>query len=71
MNLVTKVYKKLDLQSISLLKEKLIRDYDEKLAKKTITHKILSTLIVDNYKKPLILMLIADIERHETILKKS
>ncbi len=71
MNLVTKVCKKLNLQSISLLKEKLIRDYDEKLAKKIITHKILLILIIDNYKKPLILMLITDIEHYKIILKKS
>ncbi len=70
MNLVTEVCKKLNLQSISLLKEKLIRGYDEKLAKKIITYKILSILIVNNYKKSLILILITDIEHHETILKK-
>ncbi len=71
MNLVTKVYKKLDLQSISLLKEKLIRGCDEKLAKKIIIHKILSTLIINNYKKSLILMLITDIKHCKIILKKS
>ncbi len=70
MNLVTKVCKKLDLQPISLLKEKLIRGYDEKLAKKIITYKILSILIVSNYKKPSILMLITDIKHHEAILEK-
>ncbi len=70
MNLVTKVYKKLDLQFISLLKEKLIRDYDEKLAKKIITYKILFTLIVNNYKKSSVLMLIINIKHHEIILKK-
>ncbi len=70
MNLVTKVCKKLDLQLISLLKEKLIRGYDEKLAKKIIIHKILLILIVNNHKKSLILMLIADIKHYETILEK-
>jgi len=70
MNLVTKVYKKLNLQPISLLKEKLIRGYDEKLAKKIITYKILSILIINNYKKPLILMLIINIKHYEIILKK-
>ncbi len=70
MNLITKVCKKLSLQSISLLKEKLIRGYDEKLAKKIITHKILSILIINNYKKSSTLILIINIEHHETILKK-
>ncbi len=70
-NLITKVYKKLDLQPISLLKEKLVRDYIEKLAKKIITHKILSILIINNYKKSLILMLITDIKHYEIILERS
>jgi len=39
-NLVNKVCEKLKIQSISLTKKKLIRDYDEKIFKKTITHKI-------------------------------
>jgi len=35
-NLVNKVCKKLEIQFISLTKEKLIRDYDEKIFKKII-----------------------------------
>jgi len=46
-NLVDKVCKKLKIQSISLTKEKLIKDYDEKIFKKIITHKILLNLIID------------------------
>jgi len=69
-NLVNKVCKKLEIQSISLTKEKLIRDYDEKIFKKTITHKILLNLIIESYKKLTVLMLIADINHHEVILSK-
>ncbi len=54
-----------------MLKEKLIRDYDEKLIKKIITYKILFILIVNNYKKSFILMLIINIKHYEIILKKS
>ncbi len=69
-NLVDKVCKKLKIQFISLTKEKLIRDYNEKIFKKTITHKILFNLIIESYKKLTVSMLIADINHHEVILSK-
>jgi len=69
-NLVNRVCKKLEIQSISLTKEKLIRDYDEKISKKIITHKILLNLIIESHKKLTVSMLIADIDHHEVILSK-
>jgi len=69
-NLVNKVCKKLKIQFISLTKEKLIRDYDEKIFKKIITHKILLNLIIESHKKLTVSMLIADIDHHEVILSK-
>ncbi len=69
-NLVDKVCEKLKIQSISLTKEKLIRDYDEKIFKKIITHKILLNLIIKSHKKLTVSMLIADINHHEVILSK-
>jgi len=68
--LVNKVCQKLEIQSISLAKEKLIRDYDEKLARKTITYKILLNLTIESHKKLTMSMLIADIKHHEAILSK-
>ncbi len=68
--LVDKVCQKLEIQSILLAIEKLIRDYDEKLARKTITHKILLNLTIKSHKKLMMSMLIADIEHHEAILNK-
>ncbi len=68
--LVDKVCEKLEVQSILLVKEKLIRDYDEKLVRKTITHKILLNLTIESHKKLTMSMLIADIEHHEAILSK-
>jgi len=68
--LVDKVCQKLEIQFILLAKEKLIRDYDEKLARKTITHKILLNLTIESHKKLTMSMLIADIEHHEAILSK-
>jgi len=69
-NLVNRVCKKLEIQSISLTKEKLIRDYDEKISKKIIIHKILLNLIIESHKKLTVSMLIADIDHHEVILSK-
>jgi len=69
-NLVNRVCEKLEIQSISLTKEKLIRDYDEKISKKIITHKILFNLIIESHKKLTVSMLIADIDHHEVILSK-
>ncbi len=69
-NLVNKVCEKLRIQFISLTKEKLIRDYDEKIFKKIITHKILFNLIIKSHKKLIISMLITDIDHHEVILSK-
>jgi len=68
--LVNKICQKLEIQFILLAKEKLIREYDEKLARKTITHKILLNLTIESHKKLTVSMLIADIEHHEVILSK-
>ncbi len=70
-NLVNRVCKELRIQSISLTKEKLIKEYDEKIFKKTIIHKILLNLIIESHKKLTVSMLIADIDHHEVILEKS
>ncbi len=69
-NLVNKICKKLEIQFIFLTKEKLIRDYNEKIFKKIITHKILFNLIIKSHKKLTVSMLIANINHHEVILSK-
>ncbi len=69
-NLVNKVCEKLRIQSILLTKEKLIRNYDEKIFKKIITHKILLNFIIESHKKLTVSMLIADIDHHKVILSK-
>ncbi len=68
--LVNKVCKKLEIQFILLTKKKLIWNYDEKLFKKVITHKILLNLTIESHKKLTMSMLIVDIEHHEAILSK-
>jgi len=68
--LVNKVCKKLKIQFILLVKKKLIWNYDEKIVRKTITHKILLNFIIKSYKKLTMSMLITDIKHHEAILSK-
>jgi len=68
--LIDKICQKLEIQFISLTKEKLIRDYDEKLFKKIIIHKILLNLTIESHKKLTVSMLIVDIKHHEAILSK-
>ncbi len=68
--LVNKVCKKLEIQSILLAKEKLIQEYDEKLFKKAIIHKILLNLTIESHRELTMSMLITDIEHHEVILNK-
>ncbi len=68
--LVDQICQKLGIQPIRLAKEKLIRGYDGKLAKKAIIHKILPNLTVESHKKLTVPMLIADIDHHDAILGK-
>jgi len=68
--LVNQICQKLEIQFIWLAKEKLIREYDKKLTKKIITHKILLNLTVKSHKKLTVSMLIADINHHDVILEK-
>ncbi len=68
--LVDQICQKLEIQLIRLAKEKLIREYDEKLTRKIITHKILLNLTVESHKKLIVSMLIADINHHDIILEK-
>ncbi len=68
--LVNQICQKLEIQLIQLVKEKLIREYDKKLTKKIITHKILFNLTVESHKKLIVSMLIININHHDVILKK-
>ena len=70
-NLIDQICKKLEIQLISLIKEKLIRDYDDKLIKKIIIHKLLFNLTINDYKELTVSMLIININHHEIILNKS
>ena len=67
---VTQVYKELKLEVVSLSILKSLRDYNEKLFKRSITHCLLFELNVNNHRKETYLMLIAPIQ-HDLILSKS
>ncbi len=69
--LVNQICQKLKIQLIQLAKKKLIREYDEKLTKKIIIHKILFNLTVKSHKKLTVSMLIADINHHDVIFVRS
>ena len=64
------ICQELEIQFVQLTKKKLIREYDEKLVRKIITHKILLNLTIKDHKKLIVSMLIVDIEHHEVILEK-
>ncbi len=68
--LVDQICQKLEIQLIWLVKKKLIREYDKKLMKKIIIHKILLNLTVKSHKKLTVSILIADINHHDVILEK-
>ena len=61
---MNKVYKKLQLKSILLFVLKSLRGYDKKLFKKSITHYILLTLNVNEYKKETCPILIIKLNKY-------
>jgi len=61
----------LQIKSLSLIKLKLIREFDDHYAKKLITHAIYSNLTVQDHMKRFIFMLITRLDQHQMILKKT
>lgn len=60
----------LDLESISLSRSRSMREFNEILSKKSITHVIYSFLIVNNHSKLTCSMLITQLNTHKIILEK-
>ena len=69
--LVSNIYRKLQIELLSLLKPKSLRNYNDKLLKNSITHFLLLGVEIDDYKKSLCPILIASLEYYSVILKKS
>jgi len=61
----------LQIESLFLIKLKLIREFDDYYAKKLITHAIYSNLTVQNHMKCFTSMLITWLSQHQMILEKT
>ncbi len=64
------VYDHLQIKSLSLIKLKSIRKFDDHYAKKLITHAIYSNLTVQDHMKHFVFMLITWLDQHQMILEK-
>ena len=69
--IVPRICDSLLLQSVSLITSKSLREYDDKLSKTLITHCLLSTLNVIDYKKEICSILIISLGNYNAILGKS
>ncbi len=61
----------LQIESLSLIKLKSIREFDDHYAKKLITHAIYSNLTVQDHMKRFAFMLITRLNQHQIILEKT
>ncbi len=61
----------LQIESLSLIKLKSIRKFDDHYAKKLITHAIYSNLTVQDHMKRFVSMLITRLNQHQMILEKT
>jgi len=61
----------LQIESLSLIKLKPIREFDDHYAKKHITHAIYSNLTVQDHMKYFVFMLITRLDQHQMIFEKT
>ncbi len=64
------VYNQLQIESLTLIKAKSIREFDDHYAKKLITHVIYSNLTVQDHTIDTASMLITRLDQHQMILEK-
>jgi len=65
------VYDQLQIKSLTLIKAKSIREFNDHYAKKLITHAIYSNLTVQDYTIDTASMLIIRLNQHQMILEKT
>ncbi len=65
------VYDQLQIKSLTLIKAKSIREFDDHYAKKLITHVIYLNLTVQNHMIEINSMLITQLDQHQMILEKT
>ena len=69
--IISEICERLQIESYSLFKFKSLREYDDQLVKRSITHYLLLILKVQGYKKESYSILIAQLKHHDLILEKS
>jgi len=65
------IYDHLQIESLSLIKFKSIREFDDHYAKKLIIHAIYSNLTFQDHMKCFVFMLITQLSQHQIILEKT
>ncbi len=65
------VCNQLQIESLTLIKVKSIREFNDHYAKKLITHVIYSNLTVQNHMIEITSMLITQLDQHQMILEKT
>ena len=58
-----------DIQSISLSKSKSIRSYDEISDRKSITHALYTSIMIQEHKNEIMLLLITRLDQHKIIFE--
>jgi len=61
----------LQIKSLTLIKARSIREFDDHYAKKLITHVIYLNLMIQSHKVDITFMLITRLEQHQMILEKT
>ena len=68
--IVFEICERLQIESYSLFKFKPLREYDDQLAKRSITHYLLFILKIQGHKEKSCPILIAQLRHHDLILEK-
>jgi len=68
-SLMSKLCKRFDIQSILLSKSKLIQLYDETSDRKSITHTLYTSIMIQEHKNEMMLLLITRLDQHKIIIE--
>ncbi len=68
-SLMSELCERFDIQSISLSKSKLIRSYDEISDRKSITHALYTSIMIQEHKNEMMSLLITRLDQHKIIIE--
>ncbi len=68
-SLMSELCERFDIQSISLLKSKLIQSYDEISDWKSITHALYTSIMIQEHKNEMMFLLITHLDQHKIIIE--